>query len=176
VLRIYERRWIIEEFHDAWKNGCGVENRRQQEPDNLERLAVILAFVAVYILQLRALRDEAPTTPCDRILTQAQWQCLWAKSSFCRMGHRGHRCPRGLEGHKANRENRLEEPLARLGETRRKGRRVALLCPQHQGLKSRVTLRALPSAHRPRRLRAAWSADLILGGLAHRGSAPTRQR
>jgi hypothetical protein len=78
VLRIYERRWIIEEFHDAWKNGCGVENRRQQEPDNLERLAVILAFVAVYILQLRALRDEAPTTPCDRILTQAQWQCLWA--------------------------------------------------------------------------------------------------
>jgi hypothetical protein len=78
ILRFYERRWLIEEFHDAWKNGCGVERRRQQAPDNLERLAVILAFIAVYILQLRALRDEARKTPCDRILSEMQWHCLWA--------------------------------------------------------------------------------------------------
>ena len=53
VLRIYRMRWRVEEFHKAWKSGAGVEQRRMRGADNLERIAVVLAFVAVRLLQLR---------------------------------------------------------------------------------------------------------------------------
>ena len=46
-------RWRVEEFHKAWKSGAGVEQRRMRGADNLERIAVVLAFVAVRLLQLR---------------------------------------------------------------------------------------------------------------------------
>ena len=53
VLRFYELRWRIEEFHKAWKTGAGVERQRMQSADNLERMAVILMFVAVRLIQIR---------------------------------------------------------------------------------------------------------------------------
>ena len=53
VLRFYELRWRIKEFHKAWKTGAGVERQRMQSADNLERMAVILMFVAVRLIQIR---------------------------------------------------------------------------------------------------------------------------
>ena len=50
VVRYYELRWRIEEFHKSWKTGCGVERQRMQTANNLERMAVILSFVAVKLL------------------------------------------------------------------------------------------------------------------------------
>ena len=60
VVGYYECRWPIEEFHKAWKSGCAIESRRLQAPNNLERLAVITAHVAVRLLQLRCLTHEDP--------------------------------------------------------------------------------------------------------------------
>ena len=52
--RVAQLRWKIEEFHLAWKSGgAQVEKQRMQTADNLERMAVILAFVAVRLLQLK---------------------------------------------------------------------------------------------------------------------------
>jgi len=77
VLEAYRLRWRVEEFHKAWKLGCGIEERRLQTPENLERLAVILAFVAVRLLQLREGVEAVPDQPCDTILQRPQWECLW---------------------------------------------------------------------------------------------------
>ncbi|HDX3229728.1 TPA: transposase, partial [Escherichia coli] len=54
IVSHYERRWLIEEYHKAWKSGgtC-VESLRMQTRDNLERMVVIKAFIAVRVLGLR---------------------------------------------------------------------------------------------------------------------------
>ena len=91
----YETRWLIEEFHKAWKTGCGVELRRQQSVDNLERLMVILAPMAVQMLRLRTLAQSESSAPCDIVLSEDQWRCLHAKSlSNKRTARRKPRQPR----------------------------------------------------------------------------------
>jgi hypothetical protein len=77
VLRYYALRWRIEEFHKAWKSGCGIEDRRNQHADNLERVAAITMFVAVRLLQLNEYVATSPESACDRILAEDEWQCLW---------------------------------------------------------------------------------------------------
>ena len=76
VVEYYECRWLIEEFHKAWKTGCSIEQRRLQAPANLERLAAITAHVAVRLLQLRCLTYEAPECPADVLLDRDEWECL----------------------------------------------------------------------------------------------------
>lgn len=85
VVRDYELRWRIEEYHKAWKSGVGVEQQRLQRATNLERMIVITAFVAVRLLQLReavgsgSVRDEPPegaaieATPFE----SDEWHILW---------------------------------------------------------------------------------------------------
>lgn len=83
IVGYYEARWKIEEFHKAWKSGgTQVEKRRMQTADNLERLAVILAFIAVRLLQLREVVLEGKplaSQDCSSILTETQWRVLWRK-------------------------------------------------------------------------------------------------
>ena len=80
VVEWYKRRWTIEDFHKAWKTGCGAEERRFQSAGNLRRALTILAFVAVRLLQLRNLSASVPNTPCDQVLSREQWVCLWLLS------------------------------------------------------------------------------------------------
>ena len=77
VLRIYRLRWKIEVFHKAWKSGVGVERQRLQSADNLERIAVILAFVAIRLLQLRERHEDDPDASCQDVLTETEWKVLW---------------------------------------------------------------------------------------------------
>ncbi len=83
VLHYYTLRWRVEEFHKAWKSGAGVEQRRMQSADNLERMAVVLAFVAVRLLQLREALDEPAAAKgradrsCTEVLSAAEWKVLW---------------------------------------------------------------------------------------------------
>lgn len=80
ILDYYRLRWRIEEFHKAWKTGCGAEMRRPHSADNYERLVVVLAFVAVRILQLRELERAHADASCERVLTRLEWRCLWAST------------------------------------------------------------------------------------------------
>lgn len=84
VVRAYTLRWRVEEFHKAWKSGAKVEEQRLQSPENLERMAVLLAFVAVRLLQLReavqpgsAQDTPAAERPCTEVLSAAEWRILW---------------------------------------------------------------------------------------------------
>ena len=77
VMRMYRLRWRIEEFHKLWKSGVGVERCRMQSADNILRLAVILAFVATRVLQLRELFDSDKSGSCAQLLTPIEWTILW---------------------------------------------------------------------------------------------------
>jgi hypothetical protein len=78
VLRGYRLRWRVEEFHKAWKSGAGVERARHQSAGNLQRAAVILAFVAVRLLQLREAVEQDPQASCELVFEPVQWRVLWA--------------------------------------------------------------------------------------------------
>ena len=83
IVGYYEARWKIEEFHKAWKSGgTQIEKSRLQSAGNLERMAVILAFIAIRLLQLREvvhLDKKLISKDCSHILTESQWRLLWRK-------------------------------------------------------------------------------------------------
>ncbi|WP_405000489.1 transposase [Escherichia coli] len=82
IVSHYERRWLIEKYHKAWKSGgtC-VESLRMQTRDNLERMVVIKAFIAVRVLDLRqgGISEETQNDSCEKILTPTEWKLLWVK-------------------------------------------------------------------------------------------------
>lgn len=85
VVRDYELRWRIEEYHKAWKSGVGVERQRLQSAPNLERMLVITAFVAVRLLQLREAVEAAPSAEESAAsgptpLSSQEWRVLWAST------------------------------------------------------------------------------------------------
>jgi hypothetical protein len=86
ITRYYEMRWRIEEFHKAWKTGAGAERQRMQEADNLEKMIVILSFIAVRLLQLKESFEadnktisatEAKTIPCMTVISKDEYKVLW---------------------------------------------------------------------------------------------------
>ena len=83
IIDFYERRWIIEDYHKAWKSGgTEVESQRMQSLDNLELMIVILSFVAVRVLQLRYIGlqgKQATAQSCELVLSTLAWKMLWLK-------------------------------------------------------------------------------------------------
>ena len=91
IVRYYEARWKIEDFHKVWKtNGTNVEGLRMQQADNMERMAVILAFAAMRIYQLKEYGDSESISqaPCSRCLSPIHWKLLWRKI------HKGKKVPK----------------------------------------------------------------------------------
>jgi hypothetical protein len=84
IVRYYELRWRIEEFHRIWKSeGTNVQDLRMQSKENLRRVAVIKAFIAVRLLQLKEIaqnREEAKIISCETLLTPVAWRLLWNKT------------------------------------------------------------------------------------------------
>ncbi len=79
VLDLYRLRWRIEDFHKAWKTGgTNIEGSRLQEAANIERLSVILSFIAVRILQLRDIKEHYPKACVTEVFTNLEWKVLWA--------------------------------------------------------------------------------------------------
>jgi hypothetical protein len=77
VVDIYACRWLVEEFHKVWKTGCKIQERRLQSLENMERMIVITAPIAVRIFQLKSLGEEQPKTLCTKVLSTDEWQYLW---------------------------------------------------------------------------------------------------
>lgn len=52
-----------------------------QTRDNLERMVVIKAFIAVRVLGLRqgGISEETQNDSCEKILTPTEWKLLWVK-------------------------------------------------------------------------------------------------
>lgn len=78
IMDHYEKRWQIEEFHKAWKSGTKVEELRQQSRENLQKVAVILGFIATRLLHLKTLMEKQPEQPCTEVLRDVEWKVLWS--------------------------------------------------------------------------------------------------
>lgn len=64
----YERRWVVEDYHQGLKTGCHLEQRQVQSVDRLKRLLGFLSPLAVRLLQLRDLARKAPDRPACEVL------------------------------------------------------------------------------------------------------------
>jgi len=68
VVRDYEARWIIEEFHMGLKTGCACEDRQMDTAHALENFLAIAAPMACELLQLRdASRRDTPLEQCNML-------------------------------------------------------------------------------------------------------------
>src|SRR5262249_19043434 len=81
VVRAYALRWRIEAFHLVWKQGCRVEQLQLETRERLEKALVLYAGVAVRIVQLRDRARREPTAPCTEVLTEDEWQALYAHNT-----------------------------------------------------------------------------------------------
>jgi hypothetical protein len=84
IVRYYELRWRVEEFHKSWKSaGTQVESFRHQKRKNLEKIIVITAFIAVRLLQLRELvgdKNKAQSLSCESYFSPLEWKLMWTKT------------------------------------------------------------------------------------------------
>ncbi|ATG80003.1 IS4 family transposase [Pseudoalteromonas sp. 1_2015MBL_MicDiv] len=83
LVRYYELRWRVEEFHKTWKtDGTEVEDLRLQHSDNILRIAIIKAFIAVRLLQLQNMAQRSELDKevrCTTCVKEMTWKLLWAK-------------------------------------------------------------------------------------------------
>jgi len=80
IVSYYEHRWLVEEYHKAWKtDSTDVERLRMKSKNNIERLAIINAFIAVRILQLKFANQQGDCTNCEQTLSSKAWKLLWLK-------------------------------------------------------------------------------------------------
>jgi hypothetical protein len=76
----YEARWKVELFHKVWKSeGTNVESLKMHQFESLEKVAVVHAFIACRLMQLKDMGDSPAgnDAPCTLCLTPAQWQLLY---------------------------------------------------------------------------------------------------
>lgn len=77
VLRQYQQRWKIEDFHLLLKSGCRIEELGLETAERLSKAVVIYSAVAAHLLTLRDLARVEPTAPCTTILSEDAWKALW---------------------------------------------------------------------------------------------------
>lgn len=57
IVKYYQCRWVIEEWHRCLKEGCSLEESQVDKPADLQRLAALLSIIAVRMMKLRDLAD-----------------------------------------------------------------------------------------------------------------------
>ena len=72
MIGYYEKRWSIEEWHQALKTGCGVTSRQLKTKDRFEPLVGLLSVVGVRLLQLKSVARSNPDCPARRMIPK-QW-------------------------------------------------------------------------------------------------------
>ena len=78
IIRWYEKRPIVEDYHKCLKTGCRVQERQYQTSARLERVTGLLSIVAVRLLQLRSIARTDPDRPANRVIPATWLQLLGA--------------------------------------------------------------------------------------------------
>jgi hypothetical protein len=63
----YTRRWLVEDYHQALKTGCRMEQTQLRDGAAIARLVGLLAPVAVRLLQLRQAARTTPEQPATTV-------------------------------------------------------------------------------------------------------------
>lgn len=78
VIGWYRKRWVIEEWHRAQKEGCGVERAQFDDVLDLTRLASLTGVLAVRLLQVRDLaRKEGEDAARADVLLHERMPRVW---------------------------------------------------------------------------------------------------
>jgi hypothetical protein len=64
----YERRWVVEDYHQCLKTGCRLEECQVQTAARLLRLLGLLSELSVRLLQLRDLARRDPERSAREVL------------------------------------------------------------------------------------------------------------
>ena len=67
IIRFYEQRPTIEDYHKCYKTGCRVEARQYETAPRLERVAGLLSVIAVRLMQMRTAARETPERPAHEV-------------------------------------------------------------------------------------------------------------
>lgn len=78
VIGWYELRWVVEEFHKAFKTGCGVEKLQFTDTSRLEPMIALLSAVATTLLNLRAASElpNAKSRPATDVVDKEYVEVL----------------------------------------------------------------------------------------------------
>jgi hypothetical protein len=64
----YAHRWLVEDYHQCLKSGCGMEHRQLQSVEGLMRLLGLLSPLAVRLLQVRQVARQDPERPAHEVI------------------------------------------------------------------------------------------------------------
>jgi hypothetical protein len=77
VVRGYEQRWRIEDFHRAWKSGvCNAEDSQLRAREHVIKWATVLAAVAVRAERIKHMSREKPRAPATVELSKSEVEAL----------------------------------------------------------------------------------------------------
>jgi hypothetical protein len=68
-VRWYGWRWLLEDFHHVLKTGCQIEHQQMRSVDALFRLLGILTPIALRLLCLREIAQNAPETDATEVMS-----------------------------------------------------------------------------------------------------------
>lgn len=63
VIKDYECRWLIEEYHKVLKTGCSVERHALRSAERLEPLIGLISVLGIRLFQLKLFGRSRPDTP-----------------------------------------------------------------------------------------------------------------
>lgn len=70
IIRIYEQRWIIEEYHKCLKTGCRIEEAQLKSGTRLLALLGVLGVIATQLLKLRDFSRQQPDIPAEDVASK----------------------------------------------------------------------------------------------------------
>lgn len=76
VVRAYEARWLVEEFHMGLKTGCALESHQLQTRQRLENLLALCSVIAWGMLALRDAARQSSPPPASALLSDVQLALL----------------------------------------------------------------------------------------------------
>ncbi|RYZ16262.1 MAG: IS4 family transposase [Myxococcaceae bacterium] len=76
IVRCYEARWLIEEFHMGVKTGAGLEKSQLESAHALMNYLSLASVVAWHLLVLRDTARRAVPVPAGEVLTETQLEVL----------------------------------------------------------------------------------------------------
>jgi len=76
IIRIYKKRWIIEEFHRVLKTGCNVEKHRQTTAERLKRIIAVDMVIAWRIMLITLIARKRPETPYEEVFSKTECEMI----------------------------------------------------------------------------------------------------
>lgn len=76
IIRCYEKRWLVEEFHKILKGAIKIEEARLSTGEKLDKLIVFLAIFACRMLWVSRLGRLEPNLPCVLAFEEEEWKFI----------------------------------------------------------------------------------------------------